>query len=174
MNIDDNDETKKHFDWQLDTNPFRNTWRRIISPELYDESIDSADVGFSFKQPSEIGNYTGYETYDPSKIIREQVDYSLNNIHEPISEHDKTIRELKDAILELQLSDKAKDTQIQELQEQLWQKKREIKSRKKSKSKEIQLQKKVEKLEKIVKTYHDEWRFTKDMHEEESKDISEE
>jgi len=100
------------------------------------------------------------------------LDDNLSNIHEPISEHDKRLQELELAICKLQLNDEQKDILIQELREQLRKKRHEPKSRKKSKATENKLRKEVNELKKIVKSYQIDWKFTQDMHKEESNDVS--
>jgi len=175
MSIEDKDEKKKHFEWQFDGNYLDNIYSHTIFPhEDSDKPINPADIEFSIKQPNEVGAYVGYEAYNPLKTLTDELDDSLSNIHEPISEHDKRLQEMELAICKLQLNDEQKDILIQELQEQLLEKNRENKSKSKSKSRENKLRKEVKELKKIVKSHQNDWRFTKDMHKEESKDVSQE
>lgn len=100
-------------------------------------------------------------------------EFGLSNIHEPISEHDKQIKEIQSTVLELQLNDERKDIIIQELREKLEKKPRKTRKRK-SVSKKAKMQAEVNEIKKKVVKYEHEWRFTKDMHAEEAQDLSEE
>ncbi|MCH8833249.1 MAG: hypothetical protein IIA81_03045 [Thaumarchaeota archaeon] len=117
-----------------------------------------------------------FEIKDDS-IFHNQQDAVLGNMHEPMSEQDKQIKELQSTVFELQLNDERKDIIIQEIREKFEKKPRKAKTRKqksKSVSEKAKMQAEINNLKKTVAKYECQWRFTKDMHSEEAKDISEE